>query len=228
LEQVDPDRADLPDLVQQLADAGVKDRWASTQDVAYATLAVGQYLQLQAGHHHAPYDTARLLLTDALLASTDGGRPLTWTGDVPAGSAVRVQLTGPADAVGHVGWLQAGVPLTPPPAASHGLVVHRRYTTLDGRDIHGVVRSGELVRVQVDLTGPSDLANVVLDDLLPAGLEVENARLATAAVDRDQPERTANDPPAFGGGMTDVRDDRVVIVGRIPYGGRAGRRRRRA
>jgi uncharacterized protein YfaS (alpha-2-macroglobulin family) len=221
LEQVDPDRADLPDLVQQLADAGVKDRWASTQDVAYATLAVGQYLQLQAGHHHAPYDTARLLLTDALLASTDGGRPLTWTGDVPAGSAVRVQLTGPADAVGHVGWLQAGVPLTPPPAASHGLVVHRRYTTLDGRDIHGVVRSGELVRVQVDLTGPSDLANVVLDDLLPAGLEVENARLATAAVDRDQPERTANDPPAFGGGMTDVRDDRVVIVGRIPYGGRA-------
>ena len=167
LEQVQPDRPDLPDLVQRLADDGVADRWASTQDVAYATLAVGQYLQLQATHHPLAYASAKLLLDGAVLAESRQGTPLTWTGAAAAG-AWRVELTGPVAAVGHVGWLQTGVPLTPPPAASHGLTVRRRYLGQDGREVDAV-RTGDLVRVELTLDGPADLANVVLEDLLPAG-----------------------------------------------------------
>ena len=214
LEQVQPDRADLPDLVQQLADAGRLDRWASTQDVAYATLAIGQYLKAEADHHPVGYDAATLLAGAESLASSTGGDPLSWTGEPSAPLSVR--LTGPAAAAGHVSWIQTGVPLSPPPAASHGLTVHRQYLSIDGRPIRGVVHSGELVRVQLDLDGPADLANVVMEDLLPAGLEAENARLATAAHDAEAPSDAV---PAFGG-RTDVRDDRVVIVGRIGSGGR--------
>ncbi len=58
---------------------------------------------------------------------------------------------------------------------------------------------------------------MVVEDLLPAGLEVENARLATAAKDHD--DAAPADVPAFGD-VTDVRDDRVVIVGRIDGTGR--------
>ena len=205
LEQVEPDRADLPDLVQKLADA----RWSSTQDVAFATLAIGQHLRAEAGRHRTPYTAATLLAGTTVLAKAQA-RPLAWAGD-PAVGPLSVRLDGPADAVGHVAWLQTGVPLTPPPAASHGLTVRRQYTTVDDRPIGSTVATGDLVRVVVDLDGPGDLDNVVVDDLLPAGLEVENARLATAAHD--------DEGTATFGSRTDVRDDRVVVVGRIGSAG---------
>jgi uncharacterized protein YfaS (alpha-2-macroglobulin family) len=47
---------------------------------------------------------------------------------------------------------------------------------------------------------------------LPAGLEVENPRLETAAKDED----TDANNDIFGNGTVDVQDDRVVIVGRMP------------
>ena len=72
---------------------------------------------------------------------------------------------------------------------------------------------------EVDLDGPAGLANVVLDDLLPAGLEVENARLATAS-HTAEPATTDGQPPAFAD-VTDVRDDRVIIVGHIGGTGHA-------
>ncbi len=124
-----------------------------------------------------------------------------------------MQLAGAADAVGHVGWLQTGVPLTPPAAASHGLTLRRRYLSMDGAELRGEVRSGDLVRVELDLGGPAGLPNVVVEDLLPAGLEAENARLSTAAKDRDP-----SDVATFGG-VTDVRDDRVIVVGRVDGSG---------
>ncbi len=210
LEQVQPDRADLPDLVQQLADTP----WASTQDVAFSVLAIGEYLRAESPVHHRPYDAARLLRGATVLAESHAGAPMAWTGG--SSDPLTVELTGATDAVGHVGWLQTGVPLAPQPAASHGMSLSRRYVCPDGTDVRASVRSGDLVRVELDLTGPADLPNVVVEDLLPAGLEPENARLATAAKDRDE---AASDVPAFGG-VTDVRDDRVIIVGRIGSGGR--------
>jgi uncharacterized protein YfaS (alpha-2-macroglobulin family) len=208
-EEVDPDRADLPDLVQQLADTP----WASTQDVAFSVLAIGEYLQAEADRHPTTFDAARLLVGPKVLASSSGGAPLAWEG--PAQASLRIELAGAADAVGHIGWLQTGVPLSPPPAASHGMTIGRRYVTADGRDVRGVVRSGDLVRVELTIDGPAHLPNVVVDDLLPAGLEVENARLATAAHDQGS---ASSDVPAFGD-VTDVRDDRVVIVGSIAGSG---------
>ena len=205
LEEVDPERAELPDLVQQLADA----RWASTQDAAFSVLAIGQYLRDEAGRHPKTYDAGRLLLGRSVLAESHDGLPLTWTGGA---GPLRVELSGPADAVGHVGWLQTGVPLSPPPGASHGMTVHRQYVTIDGREVNGTVRSGDLVRVELTIDGPAGLPNVVLEDLLPAGLEVENARLATAA--KDAAVIAADGSPRFGE-MTDVRDDRVIVVGRL-------------
>ena len=205
VEEVDPDRADLADQVQQLADTP----WCSTQDVAFSVLAIGQYLRDEGGQHRKGYDSARLLLGQTVLAEVRDGSPLAWAGGA---GPMRVELGGSADAVAHVAWLQSGVPLTPPPAASHGLTVTRQYVTVDGHPIGGTARTGDLVRVELTIDGPPNLPNVVLEDLLPAGLEPENARLATAA--HDNVTRSDDEPPPFGG-VSDVRDDRVIIVGRI-------------
>ena len=218
VEQVQPDRADLPDLVQGLADLAHDGGWASTQDAAFASLAVGQYLR-DRGRPPPPRRTRRPRCWPAgrcwrrrPTAGRWRGRARRPTG-YPSGSTARPGVS--ATSAGcrpACRWRRRQPPRT-------ALNVRRRYTTIDGHELRGdTVRSGDLIRVVVDLDGPAEMPNVVLEDLLPAGLEVENGRLATAARD-DQPT-SADDPPVFSG-YADIRDDRVVIVGRIGSTGHA-------
>src|SRR5207245_1633508 len=60
------------------------------------------------------------------------------------------------------------------------------------------------------------LDNLVIDDLLPAGLEVENARLATTADARQLDTVVAPREAPFSPARIDIRDDRVIIVGSLP------------
>jgi uncharacterized protein YfaS (alpha-2-macroglobulin family) len=216
LEQVSPNRPELPSLVQQLADQEIKNQWGSTQDVAFSVLAIGRYLRDE--QKKTPYESARLLQGQTVLAEAVEGGSISWSADanqLMSNDSLRVELGGAANAVGHLSWLQTGVPMSPPNDAEHGIKIHRRYLKLDGTEIHGTVRSGDLVRVELTLESPPDQPNLVIEDLLPAGLEVENPRLETTAKDSDQTNPT-NDEPIFGNGHVDIQDDRVVIVGRMP------------
>jgi uncharacterized protein YfaS (alpha-2-macroglobulin family) len=216
MEQVQPDRAELVQLVQQLADAGVRGEWASTQDTAFSCLAIGRYLR--AAHARTAYESARLVAGDAVLGQAGPGGSIAWTADesrVRALSRLRVELGGPTDADGYVSWLQTGVPMAPPKDAEHGLKIHRRYLAMNGQELHGIVTSGDLVRVELTIEAPPESKNLVIEDLLPAGLEVENPRLETAAKDPAS-AADASAEPVFGDGRADVRDDRVIIPGRMP------------
>jgi uncharacterized protein YfaS (alpha-2-macroglobulin family) len=213
METVQPNRADLPGLVQELADRGNKNEWSSTQDVAFSVLAIGRYLRDQ--HKKTPYESARLLAGETLLAQTAQGGSITWAADanqLRSTTPMRVELQGPADAAGYLSWLQTGVPMSPPADAQHGIKIHRHYTTLDGHDLNGTVTSGDLVRVELTIEAPPDQPNLVIEDLLPAGLEVENPKLETAA--KDAKEGDAR--PVFGGGCVQMLDDRVIVAGNMP------------
>jgi uncharacterized protein YfaS (alpha-2-macroglobulin family) len=122
-----------------------------------------------------------------------------------------LELTGSTNALGYLSWLQTGVSMSPPADAEHGLKIHRRYLTLDGQELHGTVQTGDLVRVELTIEAPPGEGNLVIEDLLPAGLEVENPRLETAAKDSTEP-----DAATFGNGCVDMRDDRVIIAGDMP------------
>jgi uncharacterized protein YfaS (alpha-2-macroglobulin family) len=212
MEQVQPNRPELPGLIQQLADAGAKNQWASTQDVAFSVLAIGRYLR--DAHEKMSYQSARLLAGDAVIGEAGAGGSIAWTADpsqLRSASPLRLELTGPARAVGYLSWLQTGVPMAPPADAEHGLEIHRRYLTLDGKQLNGTVQTGELVRVELTIEAPPGEGNLVIEDLLPAGLETENPRLETAA--KDTAER---DNSTFGNGCVDMRDDRVIIAGDMP------------
>ena len=74
----------------------------------------------------------------------------------------------------YVSWVRTGVPDAPIAAADHGVEVRRRYLDRAGNPLSAdSVRSGEVVRVELTLSSPGPLDNVVLEDLLPAGLEIE-------------------------------------------------------
>jgi len=217
---VQPDHPALPDLVQQLADTGLHQQWASTQDTAFAVLAIGRYLRDM--KQHQPYDSAELRLGQTLLSQATAGHAIRWDAPTtsptiePPESKFTVTVGGQKDAVAHVSWLQTGVPLTPPPDAQHGMKIHRRYLTLDGKDLNGAVRSGQLVRVEIVLDAPPQQPNLVIEDLLPAGLEVENPRLETTAHDQGDSSADPKQIVSFEDNRVDVRDDRVIIAGQMP------------
>ena len=69
------------------------------------------------------------------------------------------------------------MPLTPPADAANGLTVRRYGTDENDHDLSGkVLISGDVVRVKPIVTSDIAYSGVVIKDLLPAGLEIENPR----------------------------------------------------
>ncbi len=221
----------LPDLIQKLADSGLHHEWYSTQDTAFSILAIGQYLH-QAGKT-VPYATAQLFSGDQLLAEAQGGNPIAWNRPAiapavnspttqPGASVYTVKIFGPADSSAYVTWMQSGIPLAPPPDAQHGITITRRYLTRDGQNVHdNTVESGDLIRVELTIEAPADQSNIVIEDMLPAGLEAENSALKTSVAKRGSEDDAAGDEgevlgkdqvPAISPNRVDIRDDRVVIM----------------
>jgi hypothetical protein len=96
----------------------------------------------------------------------------------PGGAPVKLENAGPAPVWRAV--TLAGVPADPPPAASEGFRIERKVLDMDGKPVDpaGVARDRMLV---VILEGESLLKKdhqVLVVDMLPAGLEIENVRLA--------------------------------------------------
>jgi len=220
---VQPDHPTLPQLVQQLADAGRHGEWRSTQDTAFAVLALGRYLRQNRAA--TPYATADLLLDGVHLVDASDGQPLLWeAGDMDHrlpgdGSKLRVRITGAAGATAHLAWLETGVPLKPPPPADHGMKVRQRLLDERGKPLDAIgVHSGDLVQVELTIASQTPLEHVVIDDLLPAGLEIENPRLTTTAPDSaEQPED--RQPNVFQDARLEMRDDRLVLIGGLPNAG---------
>jgi uncharacterized protein YfaS (alpha-2-macroglobulin family) len=212
---VQPDHPALPGLVQQLADAGRNKEWRSTQDTAFAVMAIGRYLRQVKPKQ--PYDAVELSVGDRKLTAVGKAEALTHhaTATSAAGEFL-FRLSGGDSAEAYVTWVQSGVPLAPPPDQDSGMKVRRRYLDEKGKPLPAKVRSGDLVRVELTIEAPPGQQNLVVEDLLPAGLEVENPRLEGATRhDLRQPVR-AQDEMLFAESRLDVRDDRLVLIGTMP------------
>jgi len=222
LAAVQPKNPALPDLVQRLVDCGAQNQWDSTQDTAFALLAIGQYLHHLP--HPEPFDSARLLSGTQELAQEQGETSLALDLPAPAaGTPFTVNISGASDATAYVSWLETGVPLSAPADAQHGIAVHRRYLSMDGTELKSAM-SGQLVRVELIIDAPANQPNLVIEDLLPAGLEAENVPLATSAKNEDADDADSaqgSKVSPFDGNQTDIRDDRVVIMGSMPSEGKA-------
>jgi uncharacterized protein YfaS (alpha-2-macroglobulin family) len=221
---VQPDHPALPALVQQLADSGRNGQWRGTQDTAFAVLALGRYLRQNKGQ--SAYETVALRQDDSVINQAAGGKPLTWEAGgaaqpLPADSAkFRIDVTGPTGAKAHVAWLQSGVPLTAQPAADHGMSIRRRLLDEKGKPLAANrVRSGDLVQVELSIASASPLEYIAIDDLLPAGLEIENPRLLTTATDAVEQPKEGQSGNRFQDSRVDMRDDRLVVIGHLTAAG---------
>ena len=216
---IDPDHPAIPAMVQQIADAGKPNGWRSTQDAAFAVIALGKYVRQMKPTE--PYESARLHLDgDNCIAEISDGKPLATDPAFDARSKFDLRITGSKSARAYVSWLQTGVPIKPASDEDAGMKIRRRYLNAKGEPIaNNTVRSGDLVQIELTIESLTPLDNIVIDDLLPAGLEIENARLETTADKRQLDQKAIESASNFTQGRLDVRDDRLIVMGALNRAG---------
>lgn len=213
---LEPDNAAIPAAVQQLANA----KWRNTQDVAFASMAIGKYLRkIQT---QKPYEQGELVLDDASVAK--GVSAMTWKGAAAsADHHLLASITGPADSRGYLTWSRTGVPHAIPANEDHGITIRRRYLDEHGKPLAGNrVQTGDLILVELTIESTQSLQNLVIEDLLPAGLEIENSRLEGSATHAKHKVMLAPDlHQELYQARLDIRDDRMIIFGHLPENGLA-------
>lgn len=178
-------------------------RWSSTLEDAAALASLARYQALQ-----GETGEFRGVLVDASgarheLDSTSRAR-FVLTGAAAKG-ALHVELEG--DAPAHLLVSVEGLPIGGVPAYDRNLQIRRRWLDREGQPITEL-EVGDLVQVEVVLSAPGlasgeRIENVAVMDLLPAGLEVENPRLASSAQDPLMKSAHAD--------HVEFREDRVVL-----------------
>ncbi len=206
----DPENARIPGLADRLArDARNDDRW-TTQETSFALLALGRLVRLQS---ERPPWSGSVYFGEELLGQVSSDGPSRFT--LPAGDGpLRLVMAGGFEpGAAFYSLLTRGIPADGsfrPETA--GLELERTFHTRSGSELDpGQLVQGDLVVIKTrvrSVSGPVE--NVVLANLLPSCLEVENPRL----------ESTESLPWVTEVGRTpdhlDLRDDRILIFTDLP------------
>jgi alpha-2-macroglobulin len=176
-------------------------RWHTTQDSGMALLAMSRFLAAAPAQERSFSALLQQGNQRWMVDSVDGGTQRVF----PDGAPVRITNHGPGPI--YVASLVSGISMDALAAEDKGLLVRREYFNMDLSPLQeNRVKQGELLLVRLIVKTASIAEHVVIEDLLPAGLEIENANLATSQqtgwrnVQNTLPVRHA-----------DVRDDRLVI-----------------
>ena len=206
LAEVNENHPSIPMLVQNLSEAASEDnRWTTTQENAFAFLALGKILKKQVdrnytgtltlnGEHFADFDATKTYYTDKA-----------WDG-------ARVQLSVKGDGNCYYYWSAFGIQRDSfIEEYERELQVRRRYFNKDGEERTGTFTHGELLIAEVNVKAlTANLENVVVVDMLPTGFEIENPRLESRA---GISWLKAQD---FKPDYIDIRDDRLIFFGTFP------------
>ncbi len=175
-------------------------RYWNTRDTVWVLLSLGAYRQR---FRPAPESRARVMVNgeERAFALTRGTH---WTGLFPG--AVIEALAEGSDPL-HLVWTAEGIPADGRAAEEDaGMTARRRVFRDDGGELRApfVLRQGDVCRVRIELAGEAD--DLVVADLLPAGLEVENPRLKG---------RDGEEAAAITVAQVERRDDRLLLFGAV-------------
>ncbi len=157
----------VPQLAEELAADANQRRYTSTQEQAWLLLAA-QALLKQRG--------ALRLAVDGQPAATDPFYLSPTVEQLTKGATVTNQGSDPIWTVTNL----SGVPVAQQPPAREGFTISRRYYTRTGKDVDPaqIHQNDLLVAVITGEALSREQQQALIVDLLPAGLEIENARLA--------------------------------------------------
>ncbi|NQT53722.1 alpha-2-macroglobulin family protein [bacterium] len=209
---VAPDHPNIPELLRRLEKAMDNGRWRSTQENAFALMALGKYLR-----HKNEKDVDFLAE-----ASVDGKHLTRFTQNdrvrlAPenlGGRTVNVKVTGKGTLYYY--WTAEGVPTSGKmPEFDNGLTIRRTLRSRDGRELNAAaIPHGEVVVIDLAVRANHTVENVAISDLLPAGFEIENPRLATAETvrtDGDGKDKKPMRKNLLSPDRVEMRDDRLLL-----------------
>ncbi len=209
LATVAPDHIQVPRLMQRLGQRAENGRWYTTQENAFALLALGK---LAAAGRLEPA-SGTVLVGDREVGSFQGEdfsiQSREWAGRTVT---IRTEGTGTA-------WYSIrdeGIPVTP--AVSEldaGLTVRREYFDTEGEPVDPLaIRQGQTLVCRLLLqSDKGSVEDVVISDLVPAGLEIENPRLSRDG-GYEWVQEDAADYRALPVDHLEVRDDRLLLFTR--------------
>lgn len=195
----DPGNAQIGIMAQHVS-AKLKSRyWLSTQERAFSFLALGK-LARSANKSTA---TATIKAGGKVIAKVDGGQ---WRGNKSALKASDVEITTEGSGRLYYFWQAEGISVSGAyKEEDNYLKVRKRFYDRFGNPITGnTFKQNDLIIIGITLerSYSTDIENVVITDLLPAGFEIENPR--TKEIPGMDWIKDGSTPTAL-----DVRDDRI-------------------
>jgi uncharacterized protein YfaS (alpha-2-macroglobulin family) len=197
----------VPVLADRLARDSQTHRYWNTHETSFALLALGQFVRRQTTQ--AGY-SGRVFAEDRLLGSF--GADTKVFDDLPPTESIRIELEGEGASLFYL-MTTRGIPTDQAfRPEQEGIEVERELLSREGRPIAAeAIVQGDLIVLKSRLRSVAGrIENVVIQNLLPSGLEVENPRLKTTETLPWMMDK--NPDPAF----LDLRDDRVLVFLDLP------------
>ncbi|MDR6193636.1 alpha-2-macroglobulin [Siphonobacter sp. SORGH_AS_0500] len=194
--ETDATNPQIPGLARQLSAAVRQNHWLSTQEESFALLALGKLAKQSA----ASTATAQI--------KAAGRSLVTFTGkDLFINKGLQTPLTLATSGKGSLYYFAQAEGLSQGntvPLGDQILEVRKQYLDRSGQPITRNLRQNELIVVRVTVRTQNGLPveNVVITDMLPAGLEIENPRITP---ERDLSWIKGQSYPEH----FDLRDDRI-------------------
>jgi uncharacterized protein YfaS (alpha-2-macroglobulin family) len=200
----DPSSDAIPSLALMLDKERLSGKWYTTQSTGMGLMAMGKYCRLVK-------QTRRPL---AAAVSWSGSQEQAISGDdiqhieFSRGTSGSVDIHNKGEGTLYYGWESSGIDTQLLPEVSRGLYVTRRIFDLSENPIlDGTFKHGELYIVQLIIDPDKhERNNIVIEDLLPAGLEIENESLATSAIVPWIAQHKPSQPE-----HQEARDDRMLL-----------------
>lgn len=204
LTEIEPASPQIPQLVDALSQSAEQGRWYTTQENAFAFLALGNVMRMQ---DDANFD-GRLVVDGEPLHTFDEQNKRFASGEW-AGKSLSIEVEG--SGICYYYWRAEGLPSTTTVEEfDRDIRVRRRFLTESGAPITDLTsfQQGDLVIAELTINpGAESLDNVAVVDMLPTGLEIENPRLQSRA-GIDWIADSAYEPDYL-----DIRDDRLILYG---------------
>jgi hypothetical protein len=239
----DPDNYLIPGTVRHLMSLRDDGHWRTTQETALTLMALAEYLAAS-GELQADYTYQAVLDGETLREGSVGRDNLDETvrvvlaltelqADEPSRLLLQRQASGGQSGEGRLyytlraRYTQEASNVQP---LDRGFAVQRDYIAVDPATLEPTGRAlsevavGEVVQVRLSLEVPDSVPYLVVEDMLPAGLEGLDTSLNTVTQAAQDAELTEADEPDNWRSWrhidhTEMRDDRVALFAtRLPSG----------
>ena len=230
--KIQPDNPLIPNVVRWLMAVRQDGRWESTQETAWAVMALTDYMVVS-GELEADYSYKVLMNGDTWTERTVDAKNLDEPEVVQKAmsdllhdalnqvSMTRLPPTGDQTGDGKLYYsmfLKYFLPVPEIKALNHGVMLARQYSLESDPDklIDGA-EMGDVIQVKLTIVAPNNLHYLVVEDPLPAGCEALDQSLKTTSIVGQRPEltRVGTTVRGYWGwwwfSHTELRDDKVAL-----------------